>query len=63
MKIKAEMGAYSSIVGKSVHLLSEDGRMIGQVAFLCHTDDLRNEDLQNELATLICKAINGSDDE
>ena len=58
MKIKAEMGAYSSVVGNSVHLIAEDGRMIGQVAILCHTDDLRGKGVQTELCRVICDAIN-----
>lgn len=58
MNIKAEMGHYSSVVGNSVHLLAPDGRMIGQIAFLCHTDDLRGKDVQTELAKVICDAIN-----
>ncbi len=62
MKIKAEMGHYSSVVGNSVHLLAEDGRMIGQIAFLCHTDDLRDEATQTELAKVICDAINAEGD-
>lgn len=58
MKLKAEMGAYSSVVGNSVHLMAEDGRMLGQVAILCHTDDLRDEDVQADLCRTICGAIN-----
>ncbi|WP_111732234.1 hypothetical protein [Roseovarius amoyensis] len=61
MKIKAEMGAYSSVVGNSVHLIAEDGRMIGQVAILCHTDDLRDKDTQETLCEIICSAINEDD--
>ena len=58
MKLKAEMGAYSSVVGNSVHLIAEDGRMLGQVAILCHTDDLRDKDVQTDLCRTICDAIN-----
>lgn len=58
MKLKAEMGAYSSVVGNSVHLIAEDGRMVGQVAILCNTDDLRDKDAQAELCRVICDAIN-----
>ena len=60
MKIKAEMGHYSSVVGNSVHLLAEDGRMVGQVAILCHTDDLRDRDAQTELCRVICDAVNAA---
>jgi len=58
MKIKAEMGAYSSVVGNSVHLIADDGRMIGQMAILCHTDDLRGKETQAKLCRVICDAIN-----
>ena len=58
MKIKAEMGAYSSVVGNSVLLMASDGRMIGQIAILCHTDELRNERTQTDLCETICDAIN-----
>lgn len=58
MKLKAEMGAYSSVVGNSVHLIADDGRMIGQVAILCHTDDLRDKDVQADICHTICDAIN-----
>ena len=57
-KIKAEMGAYSSVVGNSVHLIAEDGRMIGQLAILCHTDDLRDGEVQTALCEKICEALN-----
>lgn len=59
MKLKAELGAYSSVVGNSVHLIGEDGRMLGQVAILCHTDDLRDKEVQIELCSKIAAAING----
>ena len=60
MKLKAEMGHYSSVVGNSVHLIGEDGRMIGQVAFLCHSDEMRSKDVQTRLARIICDAINAA---
>jgi len=60
MKMKAEMGHWSSVVGNSVHLLAEDGRMIGQIAFLCHDDTLRDKDVQERLARIICEAINST---
>ena len=58
MKIKAEMGTYSSVVGNSVHLFADDGDMVGQVAILCHTDELRGKETQTELCRVICDAIN-----
>ena len=61
MKIRAEMGAYSSVVGNSVHLIAEDGRMIGQIAILCHTDDLRDKDTQTRLCQIIRNAINAEE--
>lgn len=58
MKIKAKVGHFSSVVGGGVHLFAEDGRMIGQVAFLCQTDDLRGKEVQLRLSRTICDAIN-----
>jgi hypothetical protein len=58
MKIKAEIGAWSSVVGGGVLLKDENGRMIGQIAFLCHTDTLRDKDTQVNLAEICTKAIN-----
>lgn len=58
MKIRAEMGHWSSVVGGGVHLIGEDGRMVGQIMFCCHTDDLRDKDVQMRLARICCDAIN-----
>ena len=58
MKIKAEMLAYSSVVGSGVNLTNEAGRMIWQIIFMCHTDDLRGKDTQERMARIICDAIN-----
>ncbi len=58
MKLKAELGHWSSVVGNSVHLIAPDGRMVGQVAFLCHDDTLRDKALQSKLARVITDAIN-----
>ena len=63
MKIKAEMGHYSSVVGNSVHLIAPDGRMLGQVAIMCHTDDLRGKDIQERLAKVNCDAINADQEQ
>ncbi len=60
MKLKAEMAAWSSVVGGGVLLIAEDGRMAGQIAFLCHDDALRDKATQKELARLCCDAINGT---
>ena len=58
--MKAQMGHWSSVVGNSVHLIGDDGRMIGQVAILCHDDTLRNKDVQTQLCRVICDAINAA---
>jgi hypothetical protein len=58
MKMKAQMGHWSSIVGNSVHLIGDDGRFLGQVAILCQDDTLRNKDVQTQLCRMICDAIN-----
>jgi hypothetical protein len=60
MKLKAEMGAWSSVVGGGVLLVADDGRMAGQIAFLCHDDALRDKSTQEQLARLCCDAINGT---
>ena len=61
MKIKAEMGHWSSVVGGGVHLIGPKGNMIGQVAFLCHDDALRNKELQARLGKIITDAINAAE--
>lgn len=59
-QIKAKVVPYSSVVGSSVMLLDEKGRCIGQVAFLCHSDELRGREVQGWLAETISLAINGA---
>ena len=58
MHLKAEIGAYSSVVGQSVHLIHEDGRMAGQIAVLCHTDEMRDRETIHRLLVKIATAIN-----
>lgn len=58
MKLKAKMGHYSSVVGNSVHLIGEDGRFLGQIAFMCQDDRLRDRDVQTRLSRIICDAVN-----
>ena len=58
MKLKAEMGHYSSVVGNSVHLIGPEGHFAGQVAILCQDDRLRNRETQEALLQTICDAIN-----
>jgi len=60
MKITAKEGSYSSVVGGGVLLLGAKGRMVGQVAFLCHDNTLRNKDLQMRLGKIITDAINAA---
>lgn len=62
MNFKAEMGHWSSVVGNSVHLIGQDGRMVGQIAFLCHDDALRGKDMQTRLSRIVCDAINAEAD-
>ena len=61
MTIKAEMAHWSGVVGGGVLLTNEYGQMIGQIAFLCHTDDLRDRATQERLSQIICEAINKAD--
>jgi len=60
MKFKAKMGHYSSVVGNSVLLIDEGNRIVGQIAILCNTDDLRDKDTQTELCRVICDAVNAA---
>lgn len=58
MKLKAEMGHYSSVVCYSVHLIGPEGHFAGQVAILCQDDRLRDRETQEALLQTICDAIN-----
>ena len=61
MKLKAELGHWSSIVGMGVHLIGPDGRMEAQIAFLHHGDALRDRKTQERLAKIIADAINAAE--
>lgn len=56
--LKASVGAYSSVVGGSVHIHEPDGRFAGQIAFLCQSDTLRSRALQGVMCTVIADALN-----
>lgn len=60
MKLKAEMGHYSSVVGNSVHLMAPEGHFAGQIAILCQDDRLRDRETQGKLLRIICDAINAA---
>ena len=60
MKLKAEIGSWSSVVGNSVHLIGEDGRFLGQIAIMCQDDRLREKDVQTEICEKICTALNAA---
>lgn len=62
MKIKAKLGAYSSIVGQPVLLLGEGGRAEAQITLLHHGDMFRDRAKQIELLTVIVNAINAAGD-
>ena len=59
--IKASVGAYSSVVGGGVLITGAKGHMIGQIAFICHTDEMRGKDFQQRLSQIITNAINEAD--
>ena len=61
MKVTAKEGAYSSVVGGGVLLLGAKGKMVGQIAFLCHDNTLRDKDLQVRLGKIITDAINAAE--
>ena len=56
--LTAEVGAYSSVVGSSVHILEPEGQMAGMIAYMCQTDTLRNSVLQEAMSLTIAKALN-----
>lgn len=58
MKITAKEAEYSSVVGGGVLLIDANGKMIGQIAFLCHDDYMRDKDVQLRLGKIITDAIN-----
>ena len=60
LPFKAEVGAYSSVVGGGVLLVAHSGRMVGQIAFLCHDDTLRDRAMQERLSCIISDAINAA---
>ena len=51
------IGAYSSVVGGSVHLHEPDGRFDGQIAIMCQTETLRDKALQQAMCEVIAKAL------
>ncbi|APX88685.1 hypothetical protein BV394_02175 [Brevirhabdus pacifica] len=59
-ELKAEVMAYSSVVGSGVLLFNERGQMLGQIAFLCQADELREKAFQERLAGVISNAINAA---
>lgn len=61
MKLKAELGHWSSIVGMGIHLIGPDGRMEAQIAFLHHGNALRDRDALEPLAKVIVDAINNAE--
>ena len=60
MKLCAEVMTYSSVVGSGVLILGNKGKgpMVGQIAYMCHTDDMRDKDLQVAMSEVIAKALN-----
>ena len=59
--IEASVGAYAGRVGGSVLITGSGGRMIGQIVFICHTDEMRGKDFQQRLSQIITNAINEAD--
>lgn len=55
--MKVNVGAYSSVVGGSVHIHEDDGRFAGQIAIMCQTDTLRDAALQKALCEVMAKAL------
>jgi len=55
--MKVKVGAYSSVVGGSVHFHEDDGRFAGQIAILCNTDTMREPALQKAMCEVMAKAL------
>ena len=55
--MKVTIGAYSSVVGGSVHLHEPDGRFAWQIAIMCQTETLRDKALQQAMCEVIAKAL------
>jgi len=60
MNLCAEVMAYSSVVGSGVLIVGNRGKgpMVGQIAYLWHTDTLRDKGLQIAMSEAIAKALN-----
>ena len=60
MKLCAEVMAYSGVVGSGVLIVGNKGKgpMVGQIAYMCHTDDLRDKELQIAMSEAIADALN-----
>lgn len=60
MHLCAEVMAYSSVVGGGVLIIGNRGKgpMVGQIAYLCHTDTMRDRALQIAMSEAIAKALN-----
>lgn len=55
--MKVKVGAYSSVVGGSIHIHEDDGRFAGQIAIMCNTDTLRDPVLQKAMCEVMAKAL------
>ena len=60
MTLRAEVMAYSGVVGSGVLVVGDRGKgpMVGQIAYLCHTDEMRDKDLQIAMSKAIADALN-----
>ena len=55
--MKVTVGAYSSVVGGSVHFHEDDGRFAGQIAILCNTDTMRDPALQKAMCEVMAQSL------
>lgn len=60
MKLCAEVMAYSSVVGSGVLIVGNRGKgpMVGQILYICHTDNMREKSLQVAISEVIADALN-----
>ena len=58
MKLKAEVVAYSSVVGQSIMLLNEEGRVVGMLAVTSPNPTSDYKSTVQELAEFVAGRIN-----
>ena len=61
MKVKAQLGNWSGIVGMGVQLIGPNGRVEARIALINHGEALRDRKTQERIAKIIVDAINSAE--